>query len=670
MIVAVIDSGVDPSQADLSGAVSSQSTDVYASRNAPTGEDKHGTYVAGVVASRFNGMGTIGVAYESTILGIRVDAPGTCASNTSPNNDCSFNDQDIATGIDYARTHGARVINLSLGGPTPLTPAFEQALSRAVAAGIVVTVAAGNDSASSPDWPGRYSVDSRYAGSLIAVGATDQTGQLASYSNKAGVAANGYVAAPGDKLISGCDNSSCWELSGTSFSSPMAAGALALLLQAFPNLTGEQAVNILETTADDLGAPGVDPVYGHGLIDLAKAFQPIGTLSVSPSATTQSAAVSMIGSSLGAAFGDAIASTSALQTVGFDDYRRMFAINLADGYPARAHGLVSGWAAPVQTTAAQTVAAPAPGVRLTLSAGSETRLQPQDLRPGRFRAVQPDRSEVALELTAGRLSLTAWRGQDDVAPSPALQASWNAFASMARPQKAVGGALNLGGGLSIDAEAGVGGHYAYFGMQDLQPASYVMAGLRLARRDVATSIAVGRLDEPQGPLGSLLPTFTAFSLPASTDFISMRTDWSVSRSVMLSAEGGIGSTRATGQLLALSSKAISTNWRVTARFGCLYREAGCAGLELEAAQPTRVEAGTFAAHLAQVPAAYDDPLVYTERRFSASPSGREIDLRLGFDRAFKNVGSGQINLITVFDQGHQASAPVSLGVAARWRSRF
>jgi len=666
----VVDTGVDPNQADLLGAVSSQSTDVYASRNAPAGEDTHGTYIAGIIASRFNGMGTIGVAYQSTILGVRIDTPGTCATNASPNNDCSFDDRDIATGIDYARTHGARVINLSLGGPTPMTDGFQQALSRAVAAGIVVTVAAGNDSAPSPDWPGRYATDSRYAGSVIAVGATDQTGQLASFSNQAGVTANGYVAAPGDKLISGCDGSSCWELSGTSFSSPMAAGALALLLQAFPNLTGREAVNILLTTADDLGAAGVDPVYGHGLIDLAKAFQPIGTLSVATSATRQSAAVSMVGSSLGSAFGDAVSITPALQTVGFDAYRRMFAINLADGYPARAHGLISGWTAPVQTTAAQTVAAPAPGVRLTLAAGSETRLRPPDLRQGRFQAMQPDRSDVQLELTAGPLSLTAWRGQDDVAPSPALQASWNAFASLSRPQKALGAALNLGGGLSIDAEAGTGGHYAYFGMQDLRPASYVMAGLRLARRDVATSISVGRLDEPQGPLGSLLPTFTAFSLPASTDFVSIRTDWTMSRRLMLSAEGGVGSTRATGQLLALQNAAISSNWRVTARFGCLYRQTGCTGLELEAAQPTRIEGGAFTAHLAQVPAAYDDPLVYTERRFSASPSGREIDLRLGLDRAFKDLGSGQINLLTVFDRAHQAGAPVSLGVAARWRSRF
>ncbi|WP_204316931.1 S8 family serine peptidase, partial [Klebsiella aerogenes] len=63
--VAVIDSGVDHTQADLAVNVSPQSTDVFSSRNAPDGQDNHGTLVAGIIASAFNGFGTVGVAYNA-----------------------------------------------------------------------------------------------------------------------------------------------------------------------------------------------------------------------------------------------------------------------------------------------------------------------------------------------------------------------------------------------------------------------------------------------------------------------------------------------------------------------------------------------------------------------------------------------------------------------------
>src|SRR6185312_11263431 len=123
-----------------------------------------------------------------------------------------------------------KIINLSIGGPDPNSPAFVSALGRAVAAGVVVTVAAGNDSNPNPDYPGKYATDPRFAGSVLTVGATDENNALASFSNKAGNVAAGYVVAPGDNVITNCNGTSCWQISGTSFSAPAAAGAIALLL--------------------------------------------------------------------------------------------------------------------------------------------------------------------------------------------------------------------------------------------------------------------------------------------------------------------------------------------------------------------------------------------------------------------------------------------------------
>src|SRR5437763_3667558 len=73
--------------------------------------------------------------------------------------------------------------------------------------------------------------------------------------------------------------------SGTSFSAPTISGAVALMAQAFPNLTGKQIVDILFSSADDLGAAGVDSIYGHGALDIARAFQPQGQTSLAASPT-------------------------------------------------------------------------------------------------------------------------------------------------------------------------------------------------------------------------------------------------------------------------------------------------------------------------------------------------------------------------------------------------
>src|SRR5258708_16246788 len=70
---------------------------------------------------------------------------------------------------------------------------------------------------------------------------------------------------------------------GTSFSAPTITGAVALMAQAFPNLTGKQIVSILFQTADDLGAAGVDSIYGNGRLNIQPAFHPIGA--PSPPAT-------------------------------------------------------------------------------------------------------------------------------------------------------------------------------------------------------------------------------------------------------------------------------------------------------------------------------------------------------------------------------------------------
>ena len=138
-IVAVIDSGVQADHPDLAGRIG-PSYDVVQRDATPQDGDGHGTHVMGIVgAATGNGVGVESVAPGATLMAVRVlgdDGGGSI--------------DDVARGIDWAREHGADVINLSLGSEVPLVGAgggdsFDAAIRRAIAAGIVVVAAAGNN---------------------------------------------------------------------------------------------------------------------------------------------------------------------------------------------------------------------------------------------------------------------------------------------------------------------------------------------------------------------------------------------------------------------------------------------------------------------------------------------------------------------------------------------
>lgn len=105
---------------------------------------------------------------------------------------------------------------------------------------------------------------------VIFVGALgDGVNTLANYSHAAGAMQNDYIVAHDDVLEAG-------DLSGTSFSAPRVTGAAALVRHKFPNLNGPQLKQVLLQTADDLGARGVDTVFGHGRLNILNALSPVG----------------------------------------------------------------------------------------------------------------------------------------------------------------------------------------------------------------------------------------------------------------------------------------------------------------------------------------------------------------------------------------------------------
>ncbi len=324
--VGVIDSGIDvqsPEFGDCSAGFGTGSCRILASSSDPGGNGSvddvggHGTAVAFTIAGRRNDAGTHGVAFNAQLVVERADQPGSC--NGTDTGTCKFSDSAIATGLDRARQAGARVVNISLGGDTA-SSTLASAIDRATAAGVIVVISAGNDGGANPDAFTSAATNAAISrGLVIIAGSVNASDKISSFSNRAGSSAAVYLAAVGEGVRAPDANNTAYIWSGTSFSAPQITGAIALLAQAFPNLTGKQIVDLLYATARDVGDPGVDAIYGRGVLDLTRAFQPVGSMSV---AGTGAVISPTINGTLSGPMGDA--SQGALSMAALDSFGRAY----------------------------------------------------------------------------------------------------------------------------------------------------------------------------------------------------------------------------------------------------------------------------------------------------------------------------------------------------------
>lgn len=286
VVVAVLDTGIDLSHPDLAGQIVSP-TDVVEPATDAQDDNGHGTHVAGIIgAIANNARGVAGIAPGTRLM--PVDVFGYYA--TSSGTVFGALTSKVIEGISYAVSNSADVINISLGG-ADYDSLFETAVNGAVAAGVVVVAAAGNDGEDGTHYPSDFDA-------CISVIATDWNDDRAGYSNYGG---DKDISAPGGDTNADPDYDSlilstyynpithasgyAW-MDGTSMASPMVAGVAALVLSANSSLTVAEVKDILYVTAVDLGAPGRDDDYGYGRVNAAAAVAAAAGLPYAPVAVT------------------------------------------------------------------------------------------------------------------------------------------------------------------------------------------------------------------------------------------------------------------------------------------------------------------------------------------------------------------------------------------------
>ncbi len=290
--VAVIDSGIDGSHPEFAGRIALHRS--FVGGSALTDQFGHGTFVAGVIAAATNNtQGIAGLSFPSELMIAKVVRGNRSVSLEAE-----------ARAIRWAVDHGARVLNLSLGGlrdprnrnRDTYSPLEAAAVRYAVSRGAVVVAAVGNsDQAPRAPWP--YASYPAALPQVVGVSALARDGSVPTFSDRDAIYND--LAAPGQDIVSTlpraltAPRSTCAEqgysicgpedyrhAEGTSFAAPQVSAAAALVFAAYPQLRADQVRMLLERTADDVNpaggcrrcAAGRDPLSGWGRLNVARAL--------------------------------------------------------------------------------------------------------------------------------------------------------------------------------------------------------------------------------------------------------------------------------------------------------------------------------------------------------------------------------------------------------------
>ncbi|MCG6496317.1 S8 family serine peptidase [Kitasatospora sp. A2-31] len=261
--MAVLDSGVNQDHQDLLGQVLAGADLTGGKSDGRLDTDGHGTAMASLIAGTGHGSqaGIVGLAPKAKILPIKIrSTEGLPEAQQS----------DLAQAIRFAADHGAKVINMSLGGYSGSDPQTREAIKYAISKEIVLVASAGNsgDKAAPVEYPAAYP-------GVVAVAAVDERGQV---WEKSTFGPETTISAPGVGIYHASAKSTSGYTvgNGTSDAAAYTSAVIALVRSKYPNLSAGQVINRMiksaSPPADGSAVPNAH--YGYGVVDPAKALEP------------------------------------------------------------------------------------------------------------------------------------------------------------------------------------------------------------------------------------------------------------------------------------------------------------------------------------------------------------------------------------------------------------
>lgn len=679
IVIAVIDTGVNAAHPDLAGRILTGYNALNGSKSTGDGNG-HGTHVAGILAAAANGRGIVGIAYDANILPVKIfddKGNGTATALTS--------------GIRY--TYGkAKILNLSLGANASVS---ESAVRGAVSRGQLVVSAAGNAGLANPEWPARYSAQKWANGQIIAVGAVDAGNRITSWSNRAGVAKNYYLVAPGTSVLSTYKSGYAY-MGGTSMATPYVSGAAAVVWSYWPYLTARQVANTLLNTATDLGAAGVDAVYGRGLVNLERALQPIGTtsvktasLSTGTTSTRSATPISRLSSwHAGPAYAANLydfAQENGLTAAVVDELGRDFQTDLGVLVAAPSGMDMESVFGQMEQQMNLTDRVLADGSRLTLAPGTLLST------PGNLH----DEHDAAL--IPGGFALTARLGNGDAwgmgingfadrffgvgaaqfaqAPAPDTPTLSDPLFALVPRHSHLGYAYGFDHGIQLRVGLLSDGMNRLYDPGDAlhDTGSSSLWTTELSQRTASRylAVSVSQLREEAGLLGSEQDPLFGLNTTAVTTAASVQGAWRLGPDLAFAGRYTVGYTpavQAGGDTLVSDISEMHTD---SFALGLVQADAWRTGdrLSFTVSQPLRVSAGTLNFTL---PVGNDSAgnMQYTGRALDLGTTGRELRTELNYAAPLDRHQEVGIALAHRDQPDHAADAPDDNLVAVRWQLRF
>ena len=694
VVVSIIDTGIAVDNAEFAGRIHPDSADliidsVVGPGNGRAGgpslqdEDDHGTPIASIIGAARDDAAVHGVAPEAELLVYRVDDESA--------NESFLVGSAIIEAVERSATLNAGVINMSFGSNDASARSdFASLFEFTKTNDMVVVIAAGNTDPglAEPDQSARGAVDVAGDPTTIVAGAYDaRTDQIASFSNRAGETQDIYLLAPGVLIPTVGANTPPGQtesFSGTSAATPHIVGAAALLRSLWPQLSASEVVDILLTSATDLGAPGPDPVYGQGLLNVGAAVSPIGGVSVSGVDGTSSS-VSELQAQLSGPFGASLSSLGDI--VVFDVYDRNFTADLGAGVthegPARFD---------LEETLNPFERHMHASRRLSEHMSAQMRLTSEDHSLTDFSAHQAasftgleargdlieDRLAMSLtsDLGAGRtlsvaqgFSPTAMDSRSlPIRRTPFMTRSAFVDAYLPQAEGAFTASMTTQLGPRLIADFLAAHAYDFYAQGDAlldapephedRRSSVFRTGLTMRTGAALLRIEQGVLQEAGAVLGAAFEG----GANASTFYGAVEADWTFAKAWRLKGRYALGRTSADisgfGGLIDDISALTTSHFSVSLSRARLFGAAD--SLWLGVSQPLRVDAGSASLTLPTEYNPLTDQIIYTTTRASLAQEGRQYDLEAGYRLFMGPLGALDVNLIHQLYADEAQSAATTL----------